>query len=108
LAPLLRLPAVQRLLRERASRAKGPTETEMREGRTVVWGEATDRAGHRRGVKLVGPDGYRFTVESALAAVGRVLEGGVAAGAWTPSQAFGAAFVTTLPGVELLQDADYA
>ncbi|GGM21390.1 saccharopine dehydrogenase [Deinococcus aerophilus] len=108
LAPLLRLPALQRLLAERASRAKGPTETELREGHTVVWGEVTDRAGNRRAMKLVGPDGYRFTVESALAAVGRVLAGGVPAGAWTPSQAFGAAFVTTLPGVELLQDARYA
>ncbi len=103
LAPLLCLPAVQRLLRERASRAKGPTEMELQEGRTVVWGEVTDRAGHRRGMKLIGPDGYRFTVESALAAVGRVLAGGVSPGAWTPSQAFGAGFVTTLPGVELLQ-----
>ncbi|BDP44480.1 saccharopine dehydrogenase (plasmid) [Deinococcus aetherius] len=100
-APLLRLPAARRFLRERAGRAKGPSETEMREGGTVVWGEVTDPAGRRRTAKLVGPEGYRFTVEAALASVERVLAGGVPAGAWTPSQAFGRDFVKGLPGVEL-------
>ncbi len=101
-APLLRRPAVRRLLRERAGRAKGPSETEMREGRTVVWGEVTDPAGRTRAAKLLGPEAYRFTVEAALASMVRVLAGGVPAGAWTPSQAFGRDFVTTLPGVALL------
>lgn len=100
-APVFRLPAVRRLLERQARRAKGPGETERREGRTVVWGEVTDPAGRRRTAKLALPEGYSFTVESALAAVGRVLAGGVRVGAWTPSQAFGADFATTLPGTEL-------
>lgn len=103
-APLLRLPAVRRVLGRLARRVTGPTERQMRQGRTVVWGEVTDRAGGRRTAKLLGPEAYRFTAESALAAVERLLVGDVLPGTWTPSQAFGAAFVTTLPGVEVLLD----
>lgn len=104
LTPLLRRPAVQRLLRRWAGRARGPGETQMRQGRTVVWGEVTDPSGRRRAARLLGPEAYRFTAQSALAAARRVLTGGVPAGAWTPSQAFGPDFVTGLPGVELLPD----
>jgi short subunit dehydrogenase-like uncharacterized protein len=45
------------------------------------------------------PEGYELTVLAALESAARVLRGDVSAGATTPSKAFGADFVTTLPGV---------
>ena len=105
-APLLRVPAVRETLRQRASRAKGPTEEQLRRDHSIVWGEVTDAVGQRRTAKLIGPEAYAWTVEAALAAVNRVMTGSVPAGALTPSQAFGKGFVTTLPNTKLILDSD--
>jgi short subunit dehydrogenase-like uncharacterized protein len=43
-------------------------------------------------------DGYAFTVMSAVSAAERVLAGGVATGALTPSVALGASFVDGVAG----------
>ena len=66
-----------------------------------MWGEVTDDLGRRVEKRLRTPNGYAFTVEAALEAVRRVRAGQVAAGAWTPSRAFGADFVLALPDVQL-------
>ncbi|ACO47549.2 saccharopine dehydrogenase NADP-binding domain-containing protein [Deinococcus deserti] len=99
--PLLRLPTVQNALKRVAGRATGPSETLMREGRCVVWGEGTDAQGRTVHARLVGPEPYAFTVVAALAAVRRMLAGGVPTGVLTPSLAFGVDFAATLPGVTL-------
>jgi len=101
LLPLLRVPAVQAFLKRMAARATGPSDALMREGRSVVWGEGTDRQGRVARAKLLGPEPYEFTVVAALAAVRRVLRGGVPVGALTPSLAFGPNFAESLPGVTL-------
>jgi short subunit dehydrogenase-like uncharacterized protein len=101
LMPLVRQPHVQTLLKRLAGRAPGPSATRMREGRSVVWGEVTDARGRRLAARLEGPEAYAFTVVAALAAVERLLAGGVPSGALTPALAFGADFATSLPGVTL-------
>ena len=45
------------------------------------------------------PNGYELTVQSALAAVTRVLGGSVAAGFQTPAMAFGPDFILGFAGV---------
>ena len=99
-APLLRSPGVVGFLQRRAAaRAKGPTE-EQRKSRTMsVWGHVENKFGKTVEGQLEVPEGYELTVLAALACVERVLRGDVAPGATTPSKAFGADFVTTLPGV---------
>lgn len=47
------------------------------------------------------PNTYDFTAHSMLHAVRRMLAGGVPTGALAPSQAFGADFLTTIPGIEV-------
>jgi short subunit dehydrogenase-like uncharacterized protein len=47
------------------------------------------------------PEGYAFTVISALAAVEQLLASPKRPGSFTPAKFFGAEFVTTLPGVQL-------
>jgi short subunit dehydrogenase-like uncharacterized protein len=103
-APVLRLgPVVRFLQREVERRALGPSEEQMRTGRMSVWGRAQDATGKVVEGHLEVPEGYELTVVSALAAVEKVLSGVVSPGATTPSRAFGANFVTTLPGAGPLE-----
>ncbi len=99
-APFLRQPFVLRALqRQIGKRMRGPTPDERRTGRVELWGRASDG---QRSVELTmtTPEGYTFTAESSLMAVQRALGGGLV-GALTPSQAFGAGFAESLPGVTL-------
>jgi short subunit dehydrogenase-like uncharacterized protein len=77
----------------------GPTEAERSEGRSFLWGEAVDVAGHKVVSRLRGPEGYTLTVHAALAVVERVLAGEVLPGFQTPSRVYGPDFVLGLPGV---------
>ncbi len=77
----------------------GPTPQQRETARVYLWGEARNGAGRVVISRIETPEGYRFTAESSVACVEKVLAGTVPPGAWTPSKAFGADFVTTLPGV---------
>jgi len=106
--PLLRLLLAWAPVRRAAARlvertVRGPDDETLREGRNRVWAEARNRAGERARVELVTPIGYTFTGRSAVAAVRRVLRGGVAGealGFRTPATAFGPDFVDEIEGVE--------
>lgn len=80
----------------------GPSDEERASARVEIWGQVSDDAGNAVEAALETPDGYRFTVSSALAAVERVLAGEVPAGFSTPSKAFGNDFVLTLPDTRLM------
>jgi short subunit dehydrogenase-like uncharacterized protein len=98
-APVLRLPATVRFLQGQAKkRATGPTEEERRTVRFAVWGRVENDAGAALEAQIDLPESYEFTVIAALAIVARVLRGDVRPGAATASKAFGADYVTTLPG----------
>lgn len=77
----------------------GPTPQQRETARVYLWGEARNAAGRVVTSRIETPEGYRFTAESSVACIEKVLAGTVQPGAWTPSKAFGADFVTTLPGV---------
>jgi short subunit dehydrogenase-like uncharacterized protein len=98
-APLLRRPGVVRFLQRRAeARAKGPTPEQRRTRTMSVWGRVENVYGASVEGQLEVPEGYELTVLAALACAERVLRGDVTPGATTPSKAFRADFVTTLPG----------
>jgi short subunit dehydrogenase-like uncharacterized protein len=103
LAPLLPLagwPPVKRFAQRWVERrVTGPTPEQRETARVYLWGQAKNAAGRTVTATLETPEAYRFTAESAVAAVERVLGGKVQPGAWTASRAFGAGFVTELPGV---------
>ncbi|MBK9964315.1 MAG: hypothetical protein IPP07_05220 [Holophagales bacterium] len=46
-------------------------------------------------------EGYSLTAETAVLAAERVLRGAVKAGAWTPSRAFGPAFIEEVRDTKL-------
>jgi short subunit dehydrogenase-like uncharacterized protein len=98
--PLLAIKPIKRLLQTFANRRTGPNEKRRATGRTYLWGRVSD--GKREvTMTMTTPEGYAFTVISALAAVEQLLPSPKRPGAFTPAKFFGAEFVTTLPGVEL-------
>jgi short subunit dehydrogenase-like uncharacterized protein len=97
----LRSSFVQGLLKRRIRAGPpGPTDEERAKGKTYLWGEVSDSAGNRAVSRLRGPEGYTFTMLTALAAVTRVLAGDAPPGYQTPSLAYGPDFVLEVPGVE--------
>jgi short subunit dehydrogenase-like uncharacterized protein len=100
LAPLLGLGAVQSFLKRRAEKRIGPNEEERRRERSYLWGRVTKGNREVTGT-LETPEGYALTAETAVASSKKVLAGGTRPGVWTPSQAFGADFITKIPGCRL-------
>jgi short subunit dehydrogenase-like uncharacterized protein len=103
LRPLLPLAAwgpVKRFARRWVERkVTGPSEEARRTSRVYLWGEVRNSKGRTVTATLDTPEGYGLTAVSAVTCMEKVLAGAVAPGAWTPSRAFGADFVASLPGV---------
>jgi short subunit dehydrogenase-like uncharacterized protein len=102
--PLLSLtakPFIQRWLKHIVmSSPPGPTLEARRQGRSRLWGEASDDQGRQVISRMVTPDGYSLTTETALGAVRHALDGNYKAGFQTPSLAFGADFILEFEGVQ--------
>jgi short subunit dehydrogenase-like uncharacterized protein len=99
--PVLGLAFVQAWLKKRVERTvRGPDDVARASGSVQLWGRAQEGS-RSLSRTLVVPDGYSLTADAALECAARVRAGKVAPGAWTPSRAFGARFVTELPGVRL-------
>jgi short subunit dehydrogenase-like uncharacterized protein len=77
---------------------EGPSQAERIGHRGTIWAEATDRSGRSFKASLSTPDAYDFTANCALEISSRINSLPVALGLVTPSQAFGADFVLSLPG----------
>jgi short subunit dehydrogenase-like uncharacterized protein len=100
LAPLLRLPLPIDWIRAGLSHFMAGPEADQAGG-TLLWGRVSNAEGRQAEATLTTPEAYRLTVLSALAAVERVLAGGVGRGFLTPAKAFGVEFVLSLPEVRL-------
>ena len=89
----------QRLLKAAVRRApRGPSAQQRASARSHLWGEARD--GERIVVsRLDAPESYALTVQTALAAVARVLAGAARPGFQTPSLAFGPGFILEIDTV---------
>lgn len=103
MAGLLRRAPVQWALKKAVGAiVKGPNEEQRATGSSEVWGEAVAPDGKRVRGALTTPEAYTLTADAAHRSVERVLAGDVAPGATTPSKAFGAEFIDSLDGVEVL------
>lgn len=102
LAPLLRMPAVQRAGTQLVERwVRGPSEDKQAAGRAELWGMVHNRSGQQVVGTLTTPAAYQLTADAVVRGVARLMEGGVAPGAHTPSSAYGADFVLSLDGVRI-------
>jgi short subunit dehydrogenase-like uncharacterized protein len=98
LLPIAKIKPLRRLLQKVATPRGGPDAQVRANGRMYLWGEARNASGAARSMTMTTPEGYAFTVVSALNAVERVLAG-TRPGAFTPAKLLGADFVATVPRV---------
>jgi short subunit dehydrogenase-like uncharacterized protein len=96
--PLLKSALGQSLLRRLANRASGPSEEQLRIGRSRLWGEVLNAAGDQRTAKLETANGYRLTADGTIMAVQYLLTNAPPGGYYTPSMLLGARCVERLPG----------
>jgi short subunit dehydrogenase-like uncharacterized protein len=97
-APLMRIPLLKRLA-QKLVKEGGPTDEQRAASRMNLWGRVSNAKGEEVTMTMSVPEGYTFTVLSAIAAVDRLLAGPARAGAFTPAKYFGPEFVKTIPGV---------
>jgi short subunit dehydrogenase-like uncharacterized protein len=100
LLPLLTPKPIRRLLQRFANRRTGPDERKRAAGRVYLWGQVSNASGESMSMTMTTPEGYAFTVISAVNAVERVLAN-PRPGAFTPARLLGEEFVMTVPGVVL-------
>jgi short subunit dehydrogenase-like uncharacterized protein len=82
----------------RASKIKGPDQITRDSGRCYLYGEAS--AGDKKvEMKIETPEGYKLTALTTVAAVEAMIKSLPKPGALTPSMAFGAEFIKSIPGV---------
>ncbi|MFW6050147.1 MAG: saccharopine dehydrogenase family protein [Myxococcota bacterium] len=99
---LLGTPPVQHALKRWVDKnIEGPDAHTRAVGRSEVWGRASDDTGRRVEGTLTTPEGYRLTAMTAVEAVRRLLDEPGRRGAFTPSGAFGARFITEFEGCDL-------
>jgi short subunit dehydrogenase-like uncharacterized protein len=80
----------------------GPDDEKRARSRAEFWGCVADADGNKSEARLTTPGGYALTIQTALAAVERMLGGGaVPTGFSTPARFFGADLVLELPQVRL-------
>ena len=77
----------------------GPDAEARAAGRSYLWGRVENARGRGATATFETPEGYSFTAVAAVDAALRAAAGEVESGARTPSLAFGADYVETLPGV---------
>ncbi len=96
--PLLASAPGQSLLHWLASRSSGPSDEELRTGRSRLWGEVRNAAGQRCTAQLETANGYRLTVDGTIMAVQFLMNNAPSGGYYTPSMLMGARCVEHLPG----------
>ncbi len=77
----------------------GPDEEEREKGKTYLWGKASDKDGNSVESRMQGPEGYKFTMLTALKIAEKILDGNFTPGFQTPSKAYGADLVLEIEGV---------
>ncbi len=78
--------------------AGGPSDAERENGKTLLWGEASDAKGNRVESRIQGPEGYTVTAVAALNIAEKILAGNFTPGYQTPAKAYGADLVLEIDG----------
>ena len=101
LGRLLQTSFAQKRMRAKIDRrAPGPTAEQRAKGKSLLWGEASNRKGETVVSRLLGPEGYSLTAATAGLIVERVLAGDWTAGFHTPAGLYGPDLIMEIAGVE--------
>jgi short subunit dehydrogenase-like uncharacterized protein len=79
--------------------AGGPSDEERSQGKTLLWGEASDPNGNRVESRMTAPEGYTTTALTALNIMCKILGGNFTSGFQTPAKAYGADMILEIEGV---------
>jgi short subunit dehydrogenase-like uncharacterized protein len=102
-SPLLAIPPLQRFVeRQIDQRVDGPSAATRAVARMQVWGRVTHADGRTVEGTAVTPEGYRLTAIAAVESARRVLANAPRPGYHTPSSAFGAGFLESLPECDVV------
>ncbi len=102
-SPLLSIGFVQRFVESQIDqRVAGPSAEVRASARMHVWGRVTHPDGRVVEGTAETPEGYRLTAIAAVESAHRVLDAAPPAGYHTPSSAFGAGFLETLPECDVV------
>jgi len=105
-SPVLSIGFVQRFVESQIDqRVSGPSAETRARARMHVWGRVTHADGRVLEGTAETPEGYRLTAIAAVESAHRVLAAAPPAGYQTPSSAFGAGFLETLPECDVVLDA---
>lgn len=105
---LMRSDRIRRFSEDLAGKlVHGPDATARSQNIMHIRGDVWNAQGEHRCVHMHTPEGYACTIETTLAILPRVLQGEVEPGVWTPAQAFGSDFATTIPGITFVQENEY-
>lgn len=76
----------------------GPSDEERKNGKTLLWGEASDEQGNRVEVRQQGVEGYTLTALTALKISEKILAENFCAGYQTPAKCYGADLILEIEG----------
>lgn len=83
------------------ARPAGPDDATLKNGRSMVWAEATNAQGKKVEARLEGPEGYDLTWRASLLVLKKVLSGQVRPGYQTPAGCYGETLVEEVAGVKV-------
>jgi short subunit dehydrogenase-like uncharacterized protein len=95
---LLATAPVQSILQKQIP-AGGPSDEERAEGKTYLWGEASDDDGNRVEARQFGMEGYTMTALTALKIAEKILAGNFCNGFQTPAKCYGAGLILEIDGI---------
>ncbi|MGI8494493.1 MAG: saccharopine dehydrogenase family protein [Pyrinomonadaceae bacterium] len=99
---LLATKPVQKFLQKQIPEG-GPSDEERAAGKTLLWGEVTDKQGKKVESRLEAPEGYTLTVLAALNICEKILDGNFKVGFQTPARVYGADLVLEIKGVKRIE-----
>lgn len=77
----------------------GPSDDERAEGKTYLWGEASDKEGNKAVSRLKTPEGYTLTALTALNIAEKISGGNFCTGFQTPAGCYGADLILEIENV---------
>ena len=95
---LLATKPFQSILQSRVSEG-GPDQKEREEGKTYLWGKASDAKGNHVESRIFAPEGYKFTILSALKIAEKILNDEFCIGFQTPAKCYEADLVLEIEDV---------
>lgn len=96
---ILRTSFVRNLVKKQIKkRPAGPGEEELRNSKSLIWGEVQNNKGERKSARLVTANGYALTAHSSLLIAQKVLKGDFKIGYQTPAGAYGPDLILEVPG----------